>query len=212
MKRLCYLVLILLVTGCSTKQSPVFNRINCPGYSNTFFAAWFPYAVGDIHYFSDTAGNTDTLIIDEVSYTVPYTINDKIGDNVQDVCSSEGFIGTKKEPKVPGKVRLLIIHYEEGPNGKDEGIIGLNSYSIKYKVSNNEISAIEQFNTNGTQYSYEKLTTTKLNGKTYNDVFIVTTIDPTAAAGQGIDKFYFAKGQGVAGYRTYPAGAEYWKQ
>jgi hypothetical protein len=207
MKRVIYLLILVLITGCNPDGVTLHTQ-ECPGYDNGFFAQWFPYNTGDVYYFSDSSGARDTLAIDTVIRTAPYKIEEK-PDGVNEACFSEGIIRSynRYSSTRASRASLEIKHELNGGMGNDVVFISFNKLSIHAKITNYDITNLSWTDT--AAHQMERAATVTVNGRTFNEVVIITTTDAGVAANDGVDKLYIAKGKGIVAYRKYPAGDVY---
>ena len=207
MKRILYVVAMLLATGCDP-DGPTIYRQDCPGYSDPFLAEWFPYEKGRSYYFAGSDGSRVTLTIDSTFRTPPFTIDEKLDGN-DEGCYAEGMIYTRKkyDTTQPEQAYFYIRHELSGVPGKNVVFLTFNKFSIVPVTTNSEISGLNWTDTS--THILSNAGTATINGKVFNNVTTISVTDPGRAAYTGIDRLYIAKGIGVAGYRTYPAGVEY---
>lgn len=209
-----YIVLSLLVLSSILYSScdPCTRRVNCPAFDGTFLFGWFPYGEeGKTFYFSDGT-STDTLIIDQITQTEPYRIEYQTGygKRESDYCDISGSISSKVDDLHPGWLPVIIKHVESNSiyYGDVSVYITIGEYEMEFYLSGDDPYDVRQRSI----YTATKFDQVEVNGNNYDNVFIVTTVDPSVAAQQKIDKLYLAKGKGILGYRTYTDQKEHWLQ
>lgn len=60
------------------------------------------------------------------------------------------------------------------------------------------------------QYKLISLQSVNAMGVSYHNVKLVEATSDSVAAKSKMDRLYIARGKGIIGFRTYPAGVEYW--
>lgn len=210
MRKMAYIAILLLVSGCDLDA---FNprSEHCSGYNSSFLAGWFPYSIDETFYFTTGSGTRDTLLIDAISKTAPYSIKEALDGNDEN-CHAEAQINTfhKYDANRPSNATIEIKHHLSGYLGIDVGSITYRRFTVRVKIISNEISYI--LPSDSSDRSMEMVASVTLNGKTFNDVIIFSGTDTLGATYEGIDKLYIARSSGVVGYRTYPAGDIYAKE
>lgn len=206
------LCLLLTIAACNMCT----KRLECPAYQGRFMYSWFPYnEVGKVIRFANSTGDIDSIVIANVTQSDAYVLTSS-GRKPLDICEEvRGTITSVSDTGNPHLVYLELSETEEISRGEAYASrqfqFKLNSFRVFFKTYEGELTGINY--NNAQAYQLEQMETGVVNGKTYDNVAIITITDSSTAAQQMIDKVYLGKGVGIIGYRTYPdTTTTYWLQ
>lgn len=194
----CIALAACLLAGC-------YKHTECPAYSDTLLDNWFPYTDGAMYYFSSSAGQTDTMKIAPVYKSEGHVARWRAGRG-ETHCGIEANVQSYAGYDYPGWVHLFVVHQVSEPQTGETAIV-----YFKFKDVSAKLKATTELQTEiGGDYKVTALQNIPLNGITYNDVRLLEPVTNQVSVNTKIDKVFIARGKGVIGYRTYPAGEEYW--
>lgn len=183
MKNLTYISILvsIFVSLFACKRDCDYSDENCTDEERS----WLSYNGGEALIFKDNIGNFDSTVVSRMVSTM-----ERGGHEYEDPCT---YLYQKLYLEIPLKhdrLKISVSHYnaEFYYNANSAGIY---SNSTTFYFSN-----------------YSPVQTFDLNGKIYNDVFIMT--DTTIVSTNALFRIYYTKMDGIIGY-DYKGGEEWVK-